>query len=47
MKKITMLTKDEQEIESALEQGEYQSVPASDSDRVEWSAIARNTVAKN
>lgn len=47
MEPIFNLTKEEQEIENALERGVLVSEPLTQSEKDEWTAIARNTTAKN
>lgn len=46
MEPIINLTREEQEIEDALEQGDSVSVPATEADKAEWAALARNTLEK-
>ncbi len=46
MKDKFKLTKEEQEIEDAIERGEYTSIPNFEEEKKRIEAIARNTLAK-
>ncbi len=47
MKPVFNLTPEEQEIENAIERGEYESVPNLEEAKADAVATARNTIAKN
>ncbi len=47
MKPVFNLTPEEQEIENAIERGEYESVPNLEEAKTDAVATARNTIAKN
>lgn len=46
MEPIFNLTREEQEIENELEQGDSVSIPAIEADKADWAAIARHTLEK-
>lgn len=46
MEPIITLTPEEKEIENELETGGFVSVPATDADKAQWSAMARHTLEK-